>query len=294
MTHTPARTRSAAIALAVLSTPALVALAPAAQAGVIGSAKVSTTYDCSVLGQAFDLPVEFTVTGDADGSTTRISASGGRPTLPLDSALTVTNVTSTLQAKVDGRDVGLSSTVASLTAQPHQPLDLPALTGSASTSGKSFTFTPGAFSMSLTVGVFPATIACTVKGTAPTVTIGSTTPVPPLVGDPVPAPKVGKPSLTVSLTKKTQKRLGKPAKVKVRLAAASAAHSRPAGTVVVRVGKKKVATRKVTRSTSFSVKLPKNLKVGRHSVKVTFTPSKAAHTLGVRASTKKMSVRVKR
>lgn len=291
MTHTPARTRYAALALAVLSTPALVALTPAAQAAVTGSATVSATYGCSVpLIGAFDLPVEFALTAAPDGSATRITASGGRPTLPLDSAVTLTNVSSTLRATVDGAAVTLKSSVPSLTATPNVPLDLPALTGTANPTGSTLAFTPGAFSMQLTYSGFPVTITCSLNGTAPTVTLGSTVPRPPA---PQP-PAVGKPTLTASLTKKVQKVGGKPATVKVRLARTSSAHAQPAGTVTVKVGKRKLTKRSVTAGTSFSVKVPKNLKKGRHTVTVSFSPTAAARAAGVRATSTRVVLRVKR
>ena len=288
-----AATTSATLAGALLASAPLVA--PAATAAVTGSATVSASYSCSVLGQRFDLPVDFSLTAAPSGRSTTLTASGGRPTLPLDAPLTITKVTSTLAAQVDGRPVTLSGTVPSLTATPNTPIDLPSLTGTVDVPGPTLTFSPGAFSMALTAYGFPASITCSLPGTAPTVTVGtaSTSVDVPRTGElrTVPA-RLSLTPAAKSVKRKAVRKRGAKARVKITLKGPAQRRLEPVGTLVVTVGKKRIRTMRTTRATVLRVQLPRTLAPGKHRVRATFRPSGLAKSSGVGTVSRSVVVRV--
>jgi len=140
-----------------------------------------------------------------------------------------------------------------------------------------------------TTGPAPAPTPTTTPTTAPTT---APTTVPAETGD-LPFPR-----MSVKLTKKTQRVGRKPATVVVVLRP-STKGAVPAGTVKVTVGKRKVRTATVStkvarkagkKGVTLRIPLPKNLKPGRHAVKVKVA-WKGAYFHG---HTVKRGVRVKR
>lgn len=92
------------------------------------------------------------------------------------------------------------------------------------------------------------------------------------------------------LTKKVQ-RVGKaPAKVRVRLKGKVSGVA-PAGRVTVKVGRKVLTRRKVNGKATFRVALPRKLKPGRHTVVVTFAPTKGS---AYARTTARVKIRVRR
>lgn len=105
-----------------------------------------------------------------------------------------------------------------------------------------------------------------------------------------PQPRRVKAGLAVRLTKKNQ-RVGKaPARVRVRLTG-TVSGAAPAGRVSVKVGRTVLTRRKVNGKVTFRVALPRRLKPGRHTVVVTFAPTKGS---AYARTTAKVKIRVRR
>ena len=276
---------------------------PSASAAVTGSTTVRASYACSVLGQEFDLPVEFDLSATPSGGRTVLTASGGRPTLPLDSPLTIRGVTSTMAVTVNGRSTTLSARSAELTAHPGVPLDLPSLSGTVDVPGPTLTFRPGTFSMTLTAYGIPASISCDPRGEAPTSTLGGTPPVPDGNTTPPPASKPAEGPRTVparlglkpaakSVKRSAVRKRGTKARVRITLKGPAQRRLEPVGTLVVTVGKKKVRTMRTSRATVVRVQLPRTLGPGKHRVRATFQPSGPAKASGVGSVRRSVVVRV--
>lgn len=305
MKHTPARVRTAALGTTALVAPLLVLAGPSTQAAVTGSATVSATYTCSnnLTADTYEMPLDLDITAAPSGTATRLTVAGGRTT--LDDSLTVSRISSTLTATAGGTATQLTGSASNLVITAGKPFTLPSLTGTVAAAGTSLVFTPGAFTMSLTVSLFTVKLSCAVRGTAPSVTIGTTPTLPttpPVTATPSPTAKPTPPVLlaarkarvTAVLAKRTVRVGGKRARVSVRVLRRSTAYSQPSGTVKVAVRGRTVATKKVAAGRTVTLSLPKRLKTGRHSVTVAFTPSRTSHAAGHRASSAKVVLRVKR
>lgn len=271
------------------------------------STPLQASYTCKISfwllpgAEPFPMDLDADVSALRTGPAVQVTMTMGKPVLDLDDPLENVGLSTDLRATVDGRSTTLvgSGTVSFL---PATPVDLPALETTVTTPATSLPLTLGALTLTVDYANFEVPINCTldspVSVTVPVVDPNAPaptpTPTPTPTQDPAPAPApVAKraPVLKVSLTKKTQKFRKAPAKVKVSLKRAKQNRVAPRGTVVVKAGKRTVAKVQVKGPKSFKVSLPRNLKPGRHKVKVTFTPKKGTSHKKVSRSVK---LRVKR
>lgn len=294
---TSRRTRVAALVALAVAAPALSAVAltgnaPSNTPGTTGPTMLAAAYECTnnINTDVTELPV------NADVEATRTSAervdltvSTGKLDFDLGSQTPNVALASRMDLVVDGTPTHVSGS-STVTLDPDNPPDFPVATGTATSTGATLTLVPGDLTIDIRVAGFPVTLACTAKGTAPTVTVPVDDPAATPEPTTAPSPRV-KPGLTAKLTKKVQRVGRKPARVVVRVQRPKGATARPAGTVRVKVGKRVLTTRKVTGATRFRVTLPRKLTPGRHRVTVKFTPAKGS---GYLPRTTKVRVRVKR
>lgn len=256
----------------------------------------------------FPMGVEAEVKAVRDGSTVNLEMSMGQPVLPLEEPLDDVHLATSLQFTADGRPHTLTGG-GTVSLRPATPVELPVLKAAVTSDDTQLTLVPGALTVTVKAGVFDVPINCTldepVSVTVPVSDPYASSPTPPAPSAPpetsptpdptpetTPKPAVKRsPVLKVSLTKKSQRVRKAPAKVKVTLERAARSSAQPRGKVVVKVGKRIVTRVSVKGSKKFRVSLPRKLKVGRHTVKVVFTPKKGT---AYKKSTRSVKVRVKR
>lgn len=277
-------------ALATTAALATALLSPAAAgASTTTSAAFDVTYSCvdSIYKSTTEVPARATVTATrTSADAVALAVSTGKLDFPVDQEFKDVRLNSTMTTTVDGVATAVSGS-STVTLRPGASADYPVARGTARTTATSLRFTPGALKVGIGFGLINVTLDCTVKGTAPTVTVPVVDP-----SAPAPAPAPVKPALKAGVTKKTQ-RVGKaPAKVVVSLARPSGVAVAPVGTVTVKVGTKNLSSRPVSDATSFRVALPKKLKPGSHRVTVTFAP--ASGTTAYARATATTQVRVVR
>lgn len=279
--HRAALATTAALTVALLAPVATAQTAPA-------TTGLKASYTCQITHFFFPDAEPFPLDVDAQVSAVRtdgrvdLELSMGRPVLAVEDTLEDVRLDSSLSTDINGTAATLTGG-GTVTLGPGLPVDLPVLTGSLTTTASALTLTPGPLTVTVTVATFKVPMECTT--TAGAVTVPVTDP------GATPAPdRVTKkaPTLKVSLTKKSQRVRKAPAKVKVVVGRASGTTVAPKGRIRVTVGKRTVTTKAVAGARTLKVALPRNLKVGRHTVRVVFTPTagtvykKAARTVRIR------------
>lgn len=298
----PVRT---ALAVAAAGVTALGTVALAQGPSVGAGASYSAAYTCTsslAPTDTFALPLDVTVGARRSAGTTTLTVPGGSPVLSEKETYSDVRITTTLDAVVDGAPVQLAADRV-VTIRPNEPVPLPDLVGTTTRpTGATLTFVPGTFVLVVRISVISATQTCLLDGAAPVATVpvlDPAAPSPTTPTDEAVTPILYVPQMSAKLTRKTQRVGSRPATVVVTLRP-SRAGAAPAGQVKVSVGKRKVRTVTVSEKSArragakgrtLRIALPKNLKPGRHTVKV-HVSWKERELFGVQQ--RKLGIRVKK